>query len=362
MRFLRCRPGQTKPPTGKRVAVVGAGPAGLGAAGVLVCEGHEVHVYDQFPEPGGLLIFGIPEYHVPKAPVRRGVRELAEAGVVFHTSTRVVSCTEGEPEDDVERLLSGLVRRRVCFEDLVEEYDAVLIATGAWRSRRLGVPGEELKGVYPALEWLVAFSLARHGYRSMDEVPPLRGNLLVVGGGLTAVDAVEVPLRYLRGSVKRVYLSYRRTRKEAPMGEREFNRLVEEYGVEPLELTVPVRFEGDESGWVRRAVLQRTRLEPTPSGRPRPVPIPGSEFEVEVDAVLIAIGEQPSPPFRGSCCGIELNPDGTVKVDERYRTTLRKVFAAGDVKHGPSLIGPALRSGIEAARHIDEFLRTGRWG
>jgi glutamate synthase (NADPH/NADH) small chain len=358
VRFLRCKLEDIKPPTGRKVAIIGAGPAGLGAAGILVCEGHEVHVYDQFPEPGGLMIFGIPEYHVPKAPVRRGISELRRAGVVFHTSTRVISCSQAKPSNGIARILGDLVKEVVCFEKLVEDYDAVLIATGAWRSRRLNIPGEELKGVYPALEWLVAFSLAQHGYRRLEEVPPVQGRLLVIGGGLTAVDAVEVPLKYLGSRISKVYLSYRRTRKEAPMGEREFNRLVREYGVEPLELTVPVRFEGDERGWVRKVVLQRTRLEPTPSGRPRPVPIPGSEFEIQVDAVLVAIGEQPSPPFEGSCCGIELNPDGTVKVDEKYRTTARKVFAAGDVKHGPSLIGPALKSGIEAAKYINEFLAT----
>ncbi len=361
MKFLRCRLEQVKPPTGKRVAIIGAGPAGLGAAGVLVCQGHEVHVYDQFPEPGGLLIFGIPEYHVPKAPVRRGVEELRKAGVVFHTSTRVISCEQGKPENEITHVLGNLIKEKVCFEKIIEEYDAVLIATGAWKSRRLGIPGEDLKGVYPALEWLVDFSLAQHGYKKLEEVPPVEGNVLVIGGGLTAVDAVEVPLKYLGKKIRKVYLSYRRTRKEAPMGEREFNRLVKEYGIEPLELTIPVRFIGDEKGHVRKAVLQRTRLEPTPGGRPKPVPIPGSEFEIDVDTVLVAIGEIPSPPFENGCCGIELNKDGTIKVDEKFRTTRFKVFAAGDVKHGPSLIGPALKSGVDAAKYIDEFLRTGEW-
>ncbi len=359
MRFLRCRVDEKPMPTGKKVAIIGAGPAGLGAAGYLICRGHEVHVYDQFPEPGGLLIFGIPEYHVPKQPVRRGIKELANAGVVFHTSTRVVSCSADLGEEDVEKALRGLIKEKVCFEDLLERHDAILIATGAWRSRRLGIPGEDLDGVYPALEWLVEFSLVQHGYRKLEDIPKVKGNVLVIGGGLTAVDAVEVPLRYLKDQIGKVYLSYRRTRKEAPMGEKEFNRLVEEYGVEPLELTIPVRFEGN--GRVEKAVLQRTKLVPSASGRPKPVPIPGSEFEIRVDTVLVAIGEKPSPPFPDECCGIKLNSDGTINVDDKFRTTRYKVFAAGDVKHGPSLIGPALKSGIDAAKAIDEFLKTGEW-
>ncbi len=361
LKFLRCKPEAIKPKTGKRVAIIGAGPAGLGAAGVIACEGHEVHVYDQFPEPGGLLIFGIPEYHVPKAPVRRGVEELKRAGVIFHTSTRVISCQQGKPENEIEHVLHGLIKEKVCFEKLIEDFDAVLIATGAWKSRRLNIPGEDLKGVYPALEWLVDFSLAQHGYKKIEDVPPVKGNVLVIGGGLTAVDAVEVPLKYIGSGIRKVYLSYRRTRKEAPMGEREFNRLIKEYGIEALELTIPVRFEGDSEGHVRKAILQRTRLEPSPSGRPRPVPIPGSEFEIPVDTVLVAIGEIPSPPFENGCCGIELNPNGTIKVNEEFKTTRKKVFAAGDVKHGPSLIGPALKSGVDAAKHILKFLETGEW-
>ncbi|MGC9076351.1 MAG: FAD-dependent oxidoreductase [Conexivisphaera sp.] len=348
MKFLKCSENAIPPPTGKRVAIVGAGPAGLGAAGVLRCKGHEVHVYDALQEPGGMLIFAIPEYHVPKAGVRSGVQELVKAGVNFHMKTKVAGCSG----DGVK------------LEDLVRDFDAVLIATGTWRSRNLGVPGEDLPGVYVALDWLFEFYQAQLGYTSMDEVPPLGRNIMVVGGGLTAVDATEVPLRYLkdRFNIQKVYLSYRRTRNEAPMSPREFNRLIEKYGVEPLELTVPTKFSPGPDGRVASTTLQRMKLESVPGDkRPHPVPIPGSEFEVKVDAVLVAAGEIPSPPFEQGCLGIELNRDGTIKTDQKFRTTAKKVFAAGDVRHGASLYGLALKSGNEAAAALDEFLRTGSW-
>lgn len=365
MRFLiGCKPDTVPEPTGKKVAIIGAGPAGLAAAGWLRCRGHEVHVYDQFPEPGGLMIFGIPEYHVPKKSVREGVRELMEAGVVFHNGARVVCCENNTPKNGVKELLHKWIKETVCLEDLIRDYDAVLIATGAWKSRKIGVPGEDLEGVYQALEWLVDFSLVYHGYKDPSEMLPLEGKILVIGGGLTAVDAVEVPLRYLGEKIEKVYLSYRRTRKEAPMGEKEFNRLEKEYSdkLETLELTIPVKFIGDEKGHVRKAVLQRTKLVHVEgSKRPKPVPIPGSEFEIEVDYVLLAVGEKPSPPFENGCAGIEVESWGAIKADEKHRTTREKVFCAGDVKHGASLIGPAYKSGMDAAKYIHMYLTTGKW-
>ncbi len=365
MKFLiGCKPETVKPDTGKKVAIIGAGPAGLAAAGWLRCRGHEVHVYDQFPEPGGLMIFGIPEYHIPKKSVREGVRELMEAGVVFHKNTRVICCENNTPENGVKEIMKKWIKETVCLEDLIEKYDAVLIATGAWKSRRLNIPGEDLEGVYPALEWLLDFSLVYNGYKDPDDMMPLHGRILVIGGGLTAVDAVEVPLRYLGEKIDKVYLSYRRNRKYAPMGEKEWNRLEKEYSDKfvGLEQTIPVKFIGDNNGHVRKAVLQKTKLVEVEKGkRPKPVPVPGSEFEVEVDYVLVAIGEKPSPPFEDGCAGIAVESWGAIRTDEKHRTTREKVFAAGDVKHGPSLIGPAYKSGMDAAKYIHTYLTSGRW-
>jgi len=348
MKFLlRCKPETKKPPTGKKVAIIGAGPAGLGAAGVLLCNGHEVHIYDALPEPGGLLIFGIPPFRVPRESVREGVKELAEAGAVFFTST-FVYC--GEVPREHEALL--LVKQYINLEELVQKYDAVLITTGTWKSRSLNVPGEDLPGVYKALDYLFRIYAHQLGYLPKEKVYPTGKKVLVVGAGLTAVDAaIEAKLQ----GAERVVVAYRRTINEAPAGRKTIETELIAKGIEFRELINPVAFLG--SGKLEKVRFIRMKLgAPDKSGRPRPEPVPGSEFEEEFDTVLIAAGEEPTPP--GKCLGIEFNPDGTIKVDEKMQTTRKGVFAAGDVVTGPSLIGKALGSGMRAATFIDEYLRS----
>jgi glutamate synthase (NADPH/NADH) small chain len=348
MRFLlRCKPSTKKPPTGKKVAIIGAGPAGLGAAGVLLCNGHEVHVYDALPEPGGLLIFGIPPFRIPKEGVREGVKELVDAGAKFYTST-FVYC--GEKPREHEALL--LVKEFVNLEELVNRYDAVVITTGTWRSRSLGVPGEGLPGVYKALDYLFRIYSNQLGYLPREKVHPTGKKVLVVGAGLTAVDAaLEAKLQ----GAEKVVVAYRRTINEAPAGKKVIETELIAKGIEFRELVNPVAFLGAER--LEKVRFIRMRLgPPDKSGRPRPEPVPGSEFEEEFDTVLIAAGEEPTPP--GNCLGIEFNPDGTIKVDEKMMTTRRGVFAAGDVVTGPSLIGKALGSGMRAAQYVDEFLKS----
>ncbi|NOZ89135.1 MAG: FAD-dependent oxidoreductase [Crenarchaeota archaeon] len=337
MRFVvGCRPGGVPAGVGgRRVVVVGAGPAGLFAAGYLRCRGFEVVVVDRNPEPGGFLIFGVLEKHIDKEGVRRGVEELRRLGVVFRLNT--------------------VVGRDVLLGDLIGESDAVLIATGTWRSRRLGIPGSELPQVMPAMEWIVWYHMWRYGYRG--DRPPVGERVVVVGGGLTAVDAVIVA-RWL--GAREVHLVYRRTREYAPAGPRGF-REAEEAGAVVHELVQPVEYIG-EAGRLVAVRLQRMRLEPSPGGgRPRPVPVPGEYLVLEADMVLEAVGLVPTPPFDGGSYGIRLRPDGTIDVDEYKRTTREPVFAAGDVAHGPSLIGPAAKSGLEAARAIEAYL-AGRLG
>ncbi len=336
MKFLRCK--EIPEPTGYTVGIVGAGPAGLGAAGFLKCKGHDVVVYDMLPEAGGMMFFGIPEGRIKKDKIRASVRELMDAGVKFLFNTKV--------------------GRDIQMEDIINSHDAVLIATGTWKTSDMGVKGEDLPWVLPAAEWLVDVHLALHGYKPWSQVTMISGNILVVGGGLTAADAVTVPLTYeqFKGRVKRLVLSYRRTRKYAPMRETEMNRL-ESLGAEIWELTQPVEFR-EEDG---KRIVKFIRLELRGAGegkRPKPVPIPGSEFERTFDWVLKAVGVKPTPPFPDKCCGIELNPDGTIKTDDRFMTTREGVFAAGDVRHGASLIGPALKSGLDAAKSIHEYLTS----
>jgi len=341
LKFSRCD--NVKYKIDKKIAIIGAGPAGLGAAGVLICKGYEVHVFDALPEPGGLLLFGIPGFRVPKKNVKEGVEDLKRLGVIFHVNKRVV---EGDKEEN----------NTIGFNLLVKNFDAVIIATGTWEERKLGVEGEDLKGVYPALSFLFEYSRAELGYIDFKELPSLGNKVAVIGGGLTAVDAAEVSHRL---GAKEVYMIYRRTINEAP-AKREIERLIK-MGIKWIELATPKRFLGDENKRLRKIELIRMRLgEPDHTGRPRPIPIEGSETYLDVDSVLVAIGEIPTPPFKMHP-EIKLNRDGTIWVDKKNRTTMRGVFAAGDVVIGPSFIGKALASGIAAANSVDEYLRTGKW-
>lgn len=330
MRFIvRCKPGEYAERR-ERVAIVGAGPAGLYAAGYLRCRGFNVTVYDRNPEPGGFLIFGVLEIHINKERVRKGIEELRSIGVEFRQNT--------------------VVGRGILLGDLIEDYDAVLLATGTWKSRRLNMPGSNLKGVLPAMEWIVDYHMWRYGYQSGK--PPVGRRVVVVGGGLTAVDAVHVA-KWL--GAEEVHLVYRRTRSYAPAGERGF-REAEEAGAIIHELVAPVEYIGG-GGEVTAVKLQKMQLVEQPGAkRPRPVPIPGEYVTLEADMVLEAIGLIPTPPFNGGDYGIRLREDGTIDVDEYKRTTREPVFAAGDVVHGASLIGPAMRSGLEAAEAIEKYL------
>lgn len=339
MRFARCRDLTGVRSTGKTIAIIGAGPAGLGAAGELICKGHKVTVYDMLPEPGGLMIFGIPEYRIPKGRIKEGINELKELGVEFKCGVKV-----GED---------------ISLEELITSYDAVLIATGTWRSNKLGIPGENLDGVYDALYYIINTHLAKYGYPTFYDSPDLYGKVVVIGGGLTAIDACQIAFE--RGA-REVILLYRRTRQQAPAGEKEFNRLEKEFGVKISELTQPIRFLAKNNRVSAVEVIKMRLGERDASGRPRPEPIPGSEYIINIDNILVAAGLVATPPRDVERCGIKLTKWATIKTDRKHRTTRKGVFAAGDVKHGASLIGPALKSGRDAALYIDEYLKSGEWG
>ncbi len=349
MKFaLKCSPGQQIPRRSGRVAIIGAGPAGLGAAGHLICRGYEVDVYDRMPEPGGMMLFAIPNWRLPWSNVRAGVDELRKLGVNFFTGVKVVCDEEHQIEGD------QFVRSKVHLEELIDRYDAVVIATGTWESRRLNIPGENLNGSYLALDYLFRIYASQHGYLPKSEVFKTGLRSMVVGAGLTAVDAaIESQME----GAKEVYLSYRRTINEAPAGKAEINRLIQR-GVKLMELTLPVEVLGKEH--VEAVKLIRMRLgKPDASGRPAPEPIPGSEFTVAIDTLIAAIGEVATPPMVKECCGILLRHNRTIDTDQFGRTKRVGVFAAGDVTNGPTLIGKALAHGMRVGQYVESFLEAG---
>lgn len=331
-----------------KVAVVGGGPAGLAAAGYLVCYGYEVDVYEKLPYAGGLMTFAIPPYRIPRENVIEGVEDLEKNfSVKFNYRTKVF-CGDKVRHDEGDEFVQNVLD----LMKLVNEYDAVLITTGIWSSRKLGVPGEEAQGVLTALEYTYGWWIYDSGLSTHK--PPVGKRVVVVGGGFSAVDAAEVS--HMKGS-KEVILAYRRTIKEAPAGEYEIRRLIAE-GIKWMDLVQPTKIVV-ENGRVSGVEFVKMRLgAPDESGRPRPEPIPGSEFVLEADLVLVAAGEIPTPPLEGECGGIKVDRGRRVVVNSRMQTNVEKVFAAGDVVTGPSMIGKAIGSGLKAATNIDMYLRS----
>jgi len=324
IKFLPCK--ETAGPTGKSIGIVGAGPAGLAAAGVLACRGYEVHVYDNQPEPGGMLIFAIPEFRIPKEGVRQSIGELREKGVAFHQNVTV-----GED---------------VAVRELLERHDAVIVATGTWRGRELRIPGIELPGVYNALDWIYHYMKHKLGYEA-EPPPSLEGRVAVIGAGLTAVDIAELArLDFDAAPI----IVYRRPINISPA--RFMVKHLRKIGVEFIECAQPVAVLGKE----RVEGLRLVRTKPTKSRKERVEVIPGTEFEIQVDAVVQAIGLKATPPESLKSLGVEFNPNGTVKVDENGMTTVPGLFAAGDVAQGPTNIGLAIKSGRKTAEGVDRYL------
>jgi len=336
-----------------RVAIIGAGPAGLYAAGFLACQGYEVDVYDKQPIPGGLMTLAIPSWRIPPQRVLDGVKELEERfNVKFVYKAKVYSDEPSHEEGD------DLVEKRVNFADLLSNYDLVLIATGTWASKVPKLPGVDAKGVTTALEYLYKWKV--YELRLAQISPPTAKRVVVIGGGYSAVDAAERALKTGAESI----LVYRRTIKEAPAGVYEIER-IKRAGVEFIELASPVEVIV-ENGVARGVKFQKMTLgPPDETGRPKPVPIPGSEFVVEADLVIFATGESPTPPISPKAAeslGLKLNKDGSIWVNQIMQTSIPKVFAAGDVVHGPSRIGPATKSSLKAARNMHNWFiaKTGK--
>jgi glutamate synthase (NADPH/NADH) small chain len=322
-------------PTGKRVAVIGAGPAGLSAAADLALLGHGVTVFEALHAPGGVLLYGIPEFRLPKAIVRRECGHLERLGVDFRANTPVGPGLTG----------AGL---------LEQGFDAVFIGTGAGLPMFLGVPGENLKGVYSSNEYLTRVNLMG-AYRFPEYgTPVLPGRrVAVVGGGNVAMDAARCAVRL---GAESVTLVYRRTRAEMPARAEEVHHALEE-GVELRELTAPARILGDGQGWVEGLRCVRMELgEPDASGRRRPVEVSGSEHVIPADQVVVAIGNRPNPMLTRSWPGLSLDRRGNIPVDGDRMTNVPGVFAGGDIVTGAATVIEAMGAGRRAARAIHAWL------
>jgi glutamate synthase (NADPH/NADH) small chain len=325
-------------PTGKKIAIVGSGPAGLTCAGELVTRGHAVTIFEAFHKTGGVLVYGIPEFRLPKAIVRDEVGRLEARGVKVVTN--------------------NVVGKLDTVEELLAEHDAVFIGVGAGAPMFLGIPGEDLLGVYSANEYLTRTNLMRAYDRDRADTPILRmKRVAVVGGGNVAMDSARTALRL--GSEK-VYIVYRRSRTELPARAAEVHH-AEQEGIEFNLLVNPSRILGNEKGWVTGIECVRQELgEPDASGRRRPVPIKGSEFVLDVDAVIVAIGNRPNPIVPQTTPDMKTNKWGLIVADEKTgRTTKPRVWSGGDIVTGAATVISAMGAGQAAAKDIDAFLASG---
>ena len=336
-------PPQPVAPSGKSVAIVGSGPAGLACAADLAKEGHRVRVFEALHQPGGVLIYGIPEFRLPKDIVSAEIDGLKDLGVEFEVNAIIGRTTT------VEELLTE------------EEFDAVFVGVGAGLPRFLNVEGENLIGVYSANEFLTRVNLMG-AYREDTETPvlDLTGRRVVVfGGGNTAMDSARTPLRL---GAEEVRVAYRRTEAEMPARDEEIEHAKEE-GILFDFLVSPVELLGNEEGWLTGVRFQRMELgEPDDSGRRRPVPIEGDIFDLEADVVIVAIGNSPNPLLPATESRLEQTRWGTLAVDETTgRTTMPGVFAGGDIVTGGATVILAMGAGRIAAASINEYLETGVW-
>jgi glutamate synthase (NADPH/NADH) small chain len=328
-------------PTGKKVAVVGAGPAGLTVAGELSKKGHEVTVYEALHKAGGVLVYGIPEFRLPKAIVQREVDYVGKLGAKIKVDV--------------------IVGQAVTVDELFAQgFDAIFVGTGAGLPYFLNIPGENLNGVYSANEFLTRANLMK-AYLFPEYDTPVRvgSKVAVIGGGNVAMDSARVAKRL---GADHVYLVYRRSRAEMPARAEEAHH-AEEEGIDFRLLTNPIKVVGDENGWVTGLEVVKQQLgEPDASGRRRPMDIPGSNYIIDVDVVIVAIGQGPNPILTQSGAGLELRKSGNIVADTETGKTSRKgVFAGGDIVTGAATVILAMGAGRKAAAAMDEYLKTGKW-
>ena len=325
-------------PVGKKAAIIGSGPAGLTCAADLAKMGVDVTVFEAFHAPGGVLIYGIPEFRLPKDLVKKEIDALVCMGVKIETNM--------------------VMGRVLTIDDLkAMGYDAIFIGTGAGLPSFMGIPGENLNGVYSANEFLTRINLMK-GYKFPEADTPVvrHKRVAVIGGGNVAMDAARCAKRL---GAEEVYIVYRRSEKEMPARVEEVHHAKEE-GIIFHLLVNPTEILGTEDGYVRGMRLIRMELgEPDSSGRRRPIPVPGSEYDIELDAVVVAIGQSPNPLLRSTTPGLETHKWGGIIVDEETcATSIEGVYAGGDAVSGAATVILAMGAGKKAAKAMYEYMMS----
>lgn len=327
-----------KPETGKKVAIIGSGPAGITVAADVRREGHAVTVFEAFHKPGGVMMYGIPEFRLPKEIVQQEISTLRDMGIEIQTNFVV-----------------GRTRK---LADLIEEdgFDAVFVGAGAGLPRFMNIPGENLVGVYSANEYLTRVNLMRAFDKENADTPVLISKRTVVlGGGNVAMDAARCAIRM---GAEEVHLVYRRTEKEMPARIEEIAHAKEE-GIQFHLLENAIEAKGDEYGRVTTITCLRYELgEPDDSGRRRPIPIEGSEFDMEADCMIVAIGNDSNPLIKQTTPAIETNRWGNIIVNDDGKTTMDRVYAGGDIVLGAATVILAMGEGRRAAVSINEMLKS----
>ena len=322
---------------GHKVAIIGAGPAGLTCAGDLAKKGYEVTIFEAFHKAGGVLVYGIPEFRLPKAIVQKEVEGLEKMGVKVMTDM--------------------VIGKVLSIDELMDDmgFEAVFIGSGAGLPMFMGIEGEDLVGVSSANEFLTRINLMK-AYRDDYDTPIRKGkNVAVVGGGNVAMDAARSAMRL---GAEHVYIIYRRSEAELPARREEVHHAKEE-GIEFVLLTNPVKIHGDENANVKSIECIKMELgEPDASGRRRPIPVEGSNFEIPVDTVIMSLGTSPNPLIRTTTEGLEANKKGCLVADEHMATTREGVYAGGDAVTGAATVILAMGAGKTAAASIDEYIQN----
>lgn len=323
---------------GKKVGVVGAGPAGLACAGDLAKMGYDVTVFEALHTPGGVLMYGIPEFRLPKDIVQHEINNIRDLGVKFE--------------------VDAIVGKLYDIEELRTEYgfDAFFVGTGAGLPHFMNLEGENLNGIYSANEFLTRSNLMKaYQFPAADTPIKVGKRAAIIGGGNVAMDAARTALRL---GAEESYIVYRRSKEEIPARAEELEHAIEE-GVQLKLLSSPIKYIGDENDVVTGMVLQKYELgEPDESGRRRPVAIEGETEEMAIDTVIVAIGQGPNPILTNSTQGLELNKRGNIVADEKGQTSLPYVFAGGDIVTGAATVIKAMGAGKDAAVAIDAYLKA----